>query len=241
MVDSLLYPLLVATITTVGVGLLRGRGREALERRIGFYGSDEARQNSARLSKFQATQRIRCQARLMALDHVRRTAEAPLGFFIVMAGGYLFAGWRTVASGASPQGESTSWIVMGVVCALVGAHAALALIRSFHARGAIIRAALAGRVPSGPSANPLEEWIAYRPVWRAVALYVAMLIAPSALGAAVGSMETSPSGRDALLLVLGMSCYAVIALALAVCWREMDKAVHGEITAETVERFRVAD
>ena len=154
MVDNLLYPLLVATITTVGVGLIRDRGREAVERRIDFYGSDEARQTSVRLSESQATQRIRSQARLMALDHVRRTAAAPFGFFLVMAGGYLFVGSRELTRTTSHSGDARFWLAVGAIGAVVGAHALLAVIHSFEARGAVIKSALAGTVPSMTPINP---------------------------------------------------------------------------------------
>lgn len=237
MVDNLLYPVIAATLTTVGAGLLRDHRRETLQSRVEFYGREEERHQSQRLSEFQAAQRIRAQARLMALDHVRKTAAPPFGFFLVMAGANLFVGGRLLTGDGAGQGEAFFWLASGTASALVGAHTLLTVIRSFEARGAVIKSAIAGQVPAGPAINPLEEGESYRPAWRAVAMFVAMLGAPSALGAGIGSLETSPDAATAVLLSLGACAYLVIGGALAISWREMDKAVHREITHEVLRRF----
>lgn len=234
MAENLLYPLIVSALVAVGSVLARDRTRAALERRITFYAEEEGRYPPGRYSESVRASRIRVQARLTALDHVRQTAATPAATFLVLAGFYLFVGARSLGDGSVP---ASGQLGLGLVCGIIASHTQLSVIRYCDARRKVVEDVLKGSVPSGPLVNPLEDFAAYRATGRAVVVYILTLAGPTCLGLAVG-LWTEQEMTAAILLVSGVGASAGQAMSVAFPWRRMDRASCAEVSTTAMERLR---
>lgn len=240
MVESLVYPLIVAMLSLVVAVPLRGRTRVALERRIGFYGHEEDRNGTRADRRFLASQRIRCQARLNALDHVRGNTLALLWWLtLVGSGTSLFIGTHTVARDPSSGPGPAEFIAfsIGVAALVCAVFCTLALIDSWEVRGVVIQQTLAGESPQGVvdpmAAGRTAFWTKSQFVWTMGSLAAG----PCALGVAFGIGKSNPA-LSAGWAGISMYAFAMIAFVLITRWRKMDTAdVAGEVSDVTLERF----